>query len=49
MEETPFGFFWLLLGVFLAALVLTIALHLFKQRKLRRLKDPRNDYYRFRE
>lgn len=49
MEGIPFGFIWLLLGVFVGALVLTIVIHVAKQRRLRRLKDPRNDYYRHRE
>lgn len=40
------GFVFILLGVFAAGIVLTIAAFVCKQRKLQRLKDPHRDYYR---
>lgn len=46
MEEIPFGFIWLIVGVFVVALAFTIGVHLSKQRRLKRLQDPRNDHYR---
>lgn len=46
MEEIPFGFIWLISIVFVVALVFTIGVHLTKQRRLKRLQDPRNDHYR---
>ncbi len=46
MEEIPFGFLLLLLGLFAGALILTIAAFVLRQRRLQRLKDPHRDYYR---
>ena len=46
MEEIPVGFIFLLLGIVVAAVVLTLSVYAWKQRKLQRLKDPHKDYYR---
>lgn len=49
MEEIPLGFIFILLGFFAVAIVLTIIAIAWKQRKLKRLTNPRKDYYRKRE
>lgn len=46
MEDIPLGFVFILLGFFVAAIVLTIIGFALKQRKLQRLKNPHRDYYR---
>lgn len=45
MEEIPVDFILLLLGGMAVAVAVTIAVFLFKQRQLRRLKDPSKDHY----
>lgn len=42
----PMGFIMMLAGVFAVAAIATIAVFLLKQRKLRRLENPKKDYYR---
>ena len=46
MEDIPLGFFLILFGFFVAAIVLTAVVIVWKQRRLQRLKDPHKDYYR---
>lgn len=48
MGDVPFGFIILLICFFVGALVLTIGLHLVKQKRLQRLKDPHRDHLRSR-
>ena len=45
MEDIPLGFILILFG-FVAAIVLTAIVIVWKQRRLQRLKDPHKDYYR---
>ena len=40
------GFILILFGFFVAAIVLTAIVIVWKQRRLQRLKDPHKDYYR---
>lgn len=42
----PLGFILILFGFFVAAIVLTAIVIVWKQRRLQRLKDPHKDYYR---
>ena len=46
MEDIPLGFILILFGFFVAAIVLTAIVIVWKQRRLQRLKDPHKDYYR---
>lgn len=46
MEGIPVSFIIILLGGFVAALVVTLVAFLLKQRRVLRLKNPRKDYYR---
>lgn len=49
MEDIPLGFILILFGFFVAAIVLTAIVIVWKQRRLQRLKDPHKDYYRKRD
>lgn len=40
MEDIPLGFILILFGFFVAAIVLTAIVIVWKQRRLQRLKDP---------
>ena len=44
MEESPFGFLYVLLAIVVVADVLVILSYGWKQRKLQRLQHPRKDY-----
>lgn len=44
--DIPLGFILILFGFFVAAIVLTAVVIVWKQRRLQRLKDPHKDYYR---
>lgn len=46
MADIPFGFILLIFGIFAAAVILTIAAFVLKQRRIARLKDPHKDYIR---
>lgn len=48
MGDVPFGFIIILLSFFIGAVALTIGLHLMKQKRLQRLKDPHKDHLRSR-
>lgn len=45
-KTIPLGFILILFGFFVAAIVLTAIVIVWKQRRLQRLKDPHKDYYR---
>ncbi|WP_307756512.1 hypothetical protein [uncultured Alistipes sp.] len=45
-DQLPIGFLIILLGVFVAAFVFAIAVIYLKQRRIKRLQNPRKDYYR---
>lgn len=44
MEEMPVGFILILLGVLFGAIIVTVAVFLLKERRVKRLKDPHRDY-----
>ena len=46
MEEVTGGFIFILLSGFAVAIVVTLIAYALKQRRVKRLKDPRNDHYR---
>lgn len=46
MEDVTLSFVFILLGGFVAALIVTLLVYLIKQRRVQRLKDPRKDHYR---